>query len=474
MLEEKHVLVWNSCLSIIRDIVEPQPFATWFERIVPVKLEDATLTLRVPTEFFREYLEAHYLDLLKKVLHRELGPQAKLIYEVKIVSNQPVIRYPGQNTGEFSNKEVTMQASVPATANPFVIPGLQKLKINPQLNPAYCFDNLIEGECNRLGLTAGRTIAANPGKTAFNPIFIYGASGMGKTHLAQAIGIAIKEAYPELVVLYVPANRFKIQYMDAVNVRNKLADFLHFYMKIDVLIVDDIQEFADKQGTQNAFFQIFNHLHQNGKQLVFTSDRAPVDLQKFEERLLSRLKWGLSTELMAPDFDTRLSMLRQRSFREGVDVPDEVLSFLASKITTNFRELEGALISLIANSTLAKKEITIDLASEVVGNIVGKGCNEITVERVRDVVCKYFNIDVESMDASSRKREIAQARQIAMYLSRNHTKSSLSAIGEKIGGRHYATVLHACKSVTDLIDTDTNVRQYVADIEKTLLYGNGR
>lgn len=199
-----------------------------------------------------------------------------------------------------------------------------------------------------------------------------------------------------------------------------------------------------------------------------------MDLQKFEERLLSRLKWGLSTELMAPDFDTRLSMLRQRSFREGVDVPDEVLSFLASKITTNFRELEGALISLIANSTLAKKEITIDLASEVVGNIVGKGCNEITVERVRDVVCKYFNIDVESMDASSRKREIAQARQIAMYLSRNHTKSSLSAIGEKIGGRHYATVLHACKTVTDLIDTDTNVRQYVDDIEKTLLYGNGR
>lgn len=474
MLEDKHISVWNNCLNVIRDLVEPQSFAMWFGKIVPVKLEQATLTLRVPTEFFREYLEANYLDVLKKVLHRELGPNARLVYEVKMVSNQPHVRYPGQHAGEFTNKEISMQTSIPLSANPFAIPGLQKIKIDPQLNPSYCFDNLVEGECNRLGVTAGRMIATKPGDTPFNPIFIYGASGMGKTHLAQAIGIAIKEKYPDLVVLYVTASRFMNQYVDAVNVQNKMTDFIHFYMKIDVLIVDDIQELADRQGTQKAFFQIFNHLHQNGKQLIFTSDRSPVDLQKFEERLLSRMKWGLSAELMAPDYPTRLEMLRMRSFREGVEISEDVLEYLASKITTNFRELEGALISLIANSTLAKKEMTLELAASVVDNIVGKVSGEITVDRVKDVVCDYFNIDRKDMDASSRKREVAQARQIAMFLSRSHTKSSLSAIGEHIGGRHYATVLHACKTVSDLMDTDKTIRQYVSDIERALFYGNGR
>lgn len=473
-MEINHISVWSNCLKMIKDVIEPQPYATWFERIVPVRLDGATLTLRVPTEFFREYLEENYLDLLKKVLQRELGSAAKLIYEVNIVSNQPHIRYPGQNVGPMSNREIAVQPSADSNANPFVIPGIQKLRINPQLNPTYCFDNMVEGECNKLGLTAGRSIANSPGKTAFNPIFLYGASGMGKTHLAQAIGIAIKTAYPELVVLYVPANRFKTQYMDAVNVKNKLTDFLHFYMKIDVLIVDDIQEFADKPGTQNAFFQIFNHLHQNGKQLIFTSDRAPVDLQKFEQRLLSRLKWGLSAELQAPDFNTRYTMLKMRSFREGVEIPDDVLRFLASSITTNFRELEGALISLIANSTLAKRTITVDLAAKVIENIVGKSTAEISVERVSEVVCQYFNLPKASLDTKSRKREIAQARQIAMYLSRTYTKNSLSMIGAKIGGRHYATVLHACKTISDLIDTDRDVRQYVSDIEKTLMFGNGR
>lgn len=474
MLENKHIAVWNNCLTIIRDVVEPQPFATWFERIRPVKLEGATLTVGVPTEFFREYLETHYLDLISKVLRRELGPQARLVYEVKIVSNQPHIRYPGQYNGEMTNREIAIQPSADVMANPFVIPGLQKLRINPQLNPTYCFENMVEGECNKLGLTAGKSIARNPGKTAFNPIFLYGASGMGKTHLAQAIGIAIKNAHPELVVLYVPANRFKTQYMDAVNVKNKLTDFLHFYMKIDVLIVDDIQEFADKQGTQNAFFQIFNHLHQNGKQLIFTSDRAPVDLQRFEQRLLTRLKWGLSAELQAPDFNTRYHMLKQRSFREGVEIPDDVVRYLAQRITTNFRELEGALISLVANSTMAKRAITVELASKVVDNIVGKGACEVTVDRVSEVVCSYFNISKAAIEAKSRKRDVAQARQIAMYLSRTLTNSSLSVIGEKIGKRHYATVLHACKTVADLMDTDRNIRQYVSEIEKSIMYGNGR
>ena len=468
MLEEKHVLVWNSCLSIIRDIVEPQPFATWFERIVPVKLEDATLTLRVPTEFFREYLEAHYLDLLKKVLHRELGPQAKLIYEVKIVSNQPVIRYPGQNTGEFSNKEVTMQASVPATANPFVIPGLQKLKINPQLNPAYCFDNLIEGECNRLGLTAGRTIAANPGKTAFNPIFIYGASGMGKTHLAQAIGIAIKEAYPELVVLYVPANRFKIQYMDAVNVRNKLADFLHFYMKIDVLIVDDIQEFADKQGTQNAFFQIFNHLHQNGKQLILTSDRPPVLLQGVEERLITRFKWGMVAELEKPTVELRRDILRNKIRRDGLQFPSEVVDYIAENVSDSVRDLEGIIISIMAHATIYNRDVDLELAQRIVKKVTHNENKPVTVDDIIRAVCTHYGLEPAAIHTKSRKRDVVQARQVAMYLAKTYTDLSTAKIGNLIGNRDHATVLHACKTIKALREVDKAFQVEMDEIQAGL------
>lgn len=319
-----------------------------------------------------------------------------------------------------------------------------------------------------MGVTAGESISMAPGKTAFNPLFLFGASGLGKTHLAQAIGVAIKEKYPDLVVLYVPGNRFKTQYMDAVNAKNKLTDFLAFYMKMDVLIVDDIQELATP-ATQNAFFHVFNHLHQSGKQLVFTSDRAPVDLQNFEERLLSRLKWGLSVELQRPDFATRLAMLKARSFREGVKLSDEVLTFLATRIKTNFRELEGALISLIANATLAHKEATVELAEKITEKIVGEEKNDITIDKVQNVVCEYFNISKELLLSPSRKRQIVQARQIAMYMSRNLINCSLSTIGAEIGGKDHATVLHACTTVSDLMSTDRLFKQYVSDIEKMLV-----
>ena len=369
------------------------------------------------------------------------------------------------------NKTIQVNTFTPAgNPGPFVYPGIQRVQVNPHLNPVYNFKNLVVGECNRMGYTAGESISAAPGKTAFNPLFLFGGPGLGKTHIAQAIGIAIKEKYPELVVLYVPANRFKTQFMDAAGVKNKLTDFMAFYMKMDVLIMDDIQDLVG-QSTQNALFNIFNHLHQCGKQLIFTSDRPPVELESFEERLLSRLKWGLSVELQKPDFNTRLEMLQARAFREGVrdQIPDEVLIYLATTIKSNFRELEGALISLIANATLAHKEVTVALAEKITEKIVGEQHTEITIDKVQTAVCDYFNISREMLLSKTRKRHIVQARQIAMYMSRNMINCSLSTIGSEIGGKDHATVLHACTTVTDLMSTDKTFKQYVTDIEKMLV-----
>ena len=469
MTQERHIFVWNNCLNFIRQNIEPKQFNLWFGPIKPVSLVESTLTVEVPSEFFREYLEGAYLDILKAALKKELGVSAKLVYLVTPVRKQNSMMYPASHGNAPVNKTISVETfSRGGNPGPFVFPGIQRVQVNPQLNPVYCFENLIVGECNRMGFTAGESISNAPGKTAFNPLFLFGGPGLGKTHIAQAIGIAIKKMYPELVVLYVPANRFKTQYMDAVNVRNKLTDFLAFYMKMDVLIMDDIQDLMG-QSTQNAFFNIFNHLHQSGKQLIFTSDRPPVELENFEERLLSRLKWGLSVELQKPDFTTRLNMLKARAFREGVQLSEDVLHFLATRIKSNFRELEGALISLIANATLAHKEITIDLAEQITEKIVGEQQNDVTIDKVQKVVCDYFNISRDELVSKTRKRQIVQARQIAMYMSRNLINCSLSTIGMEIGGKDHATVLHACTTVNDLMSTDKSFRQYVSDIEKMLV-----
>ncbi len=315
-----------------------------------------------------------------------------------------------------------------------------------------------------MGVNAGESISLAPGKTPFNPLFLFGGPGLGKTHIAQAIGIDIKERFPETVVLYVTGNEFKTQYMDAVK-GNRIVDFLAFYQRIDVLIVDDIQDMVG-QGTQNSFFNVFNHLHQNGKQLIFTSDRAPVDLQNFEERLLSRFKWGLSVELSRPDYDTRLHMLRSRAQREGVDVSEDVLSFLASRVKSNFRELEGTLISLVAHATLGHRDITVDLAENITGKIVSEQSSDISMDLIVSTVCEYFNITRDMMLSKTRKRQIVQARQIAMYECRNLIQNcSLSTIGAELGGKDHATVLHACNTVQDLMATDKLFRQWVEDIE---------
>ena len=468
MTEAKHTMVWNNCLSIVQDIIRPQSFRTWFEPIKAVKIAGSILTIEVPSNFFREYLEEHYIDLISKALKRELGKEAQLEYNVKVVSGEDMVTYPQQPSKEIKNKSVPFPNQAGNITNPFIIPGLQQLEIDPQLNSLYSFENFIEGECNRLARSAGLNIADNPGKGTFNPLFLYGKSGLGKTHLAQAIGISIKNQFPEKIVLYVSANRFMTQYMDATTVKNKLTDFLHFYQMIDVLIIDDVHEFSGKAGTQNAFFHIFSHLHSVGKQLILTSDKAPVDLQDLEIRLLSRFKWGLLAELLPPDYQTRVEILKAKSYKDGITLPEEVISYVASRVTTNIRELEGTLISLLAHSTLTNKKIDLDLAESLIEKLVTRNRPEITVDRIQKVVCDYFKIEPEKFLSPSRKRELVQARQISMYLSRNHTKNSLASIGSQTGGRDHATVLHAYNTVCDLLDTDRSFRKFVVDIEKQL------
>ncbi len=468
MEQERHIMVWEACLRVFKEILEPGQFSTWFKPIRPVSITGNVITVEVPSEFFREYLEEYFLDVITKVIKRELGTGAGLNYMVRPVHEQPPMTYPASHGSTPVNKTITVPTYSPnSNPGPFVYPGTHRVQVDPQLNPIYCFQNLVRGECNKMGISAGESIANNPGKTAFNPLLLFGGPGLGKTHIAQAIGIDIKEKFNDLVVLYVPANRFKTQYMDAVN-KNKITDFLAFYQKMDVLIVDDIQELSTS-GTQNAFFHVFNHLHQNGKQLIFTSDRPPVELQKFEARLLSRLKWGLSVELLKPDYNTRLEMLRARSFREGIALSEDVLVYLATRIKSNFRELEGVLMSLIAYSTFPHEEATVELAERITRNIVGEQRNELTIDMIKNIVCDYFNISRETLLSSSRKREIVQARQIAMYMARNHINCSFSTIGSEIGGKDHATVVHACSTVSDLISTDRSFKQYVSDIDKIIV-----
>lgn len=465
MDESRHIEVWRRCLEIISDVIPEGSFKTWFMPIKAVSLENDTFTLEVPSEFFKEYLEEHYIDVISKTLKREVGENVRLLYKVNIANVSVVI--PKKENADVGNESINLYKKE-GLINPFAIPGLQQIKIDSQLNPNYNFANFIEGKCNRLGRSAGLSIAEKPGANAFNPLFIYGGSGLGKTHLAQAIGIAIKEKFHKNAVLYVTANRFQTQYMDAIHVKNRLTDFLNFYQLIDTLIIDDVHEFADKPGTQNAFFHIFNHLHQAGKQLILTSDKPPVDLMGLEQRLLSRFKWGLSVELLPPSYETRVEILKAKSFRDGIILDDEIISFIASKVVGNVRELEGTLISLLAHATLNKENITLDLAKRLIEKIVTVNNVEISLTKIQDAVCEYFGISNEALVSKTRKREISQARQIAMFLGRNLTKKSLATIGSQMGGRDHATVLHACNTVSDLIDTDKNFKQYVRDLEERL------
>lgn len=475
-MSKDHHHIWENCLRIIKDNVPYISYRTWFEPIVPVKLDKDILTIQVPSPFFYEYLEEQYIDILRKTLRKELGTGAKLEYSVVVdnnlnANNRPyTVKLPTNQNNNLKNRPVTATFQDDgAIKNPFVIPGIQKLNIDPQLKQDNTFENFIEGECNRLARSASYAVAQKPGGTAFNPLMLFGNSGLGKTHLAQAIGIEVKERFPEKIVLYVNANKFQTQFSEATRNNNR-NDFLHFYQMIDVLIIDDVQEFAGKEKTQETFFHIFNHLHQTGKQLILTSDKPPIELKGLEQRLLSRFKWGLTADLQVPDFETKMNILRKKIYKDGIEIPEEVLEYIASHINSNVRELEGALISLLAQSTLNKKEINIELAIKMINKLVKCSVKEITIDYITKTVCDYFNLPVDSLIIKTRKRETVQARQIAMYFSKNMTKSSLASIGSQIGGKDHATVLHACRTISNLKDTDKNFKVYLDEIEIKLKY----
>ncbi len=465
--------VWENCLNLIKDNVSPQNFKTWFEPIKAIKLDNKVLTIEVPSQFVYEWLEEHYLDLLRKTIKHELGAQGRLEYSIVMEnafnnSKPYTVKFPAKNSSNLKNPSVAMPLDISTTIrNPFIIPGLKKLDVDSQLNPSYSFENFIEGDCNRLARSAGYAVANKPGGTSFNPLLIYGGVGLGKTHLAHAIGIEIKNAFPNKTVLYVPSDRFMHQFVDAVK-NNSTNDFIHFYQMIDVLIIDDIQFLAGKEKTQDVFFHIFNHLHQNGKQIILTSDKAPVDLQGMEQRLLSRFKLGLSADLQIPDLETRIAILKKKMYVDGIELPNEITEYLAMSITSNVRELEGALISIIAQSSLNKKPITLELAKQMVDKFVKNTVHEISIDYIQKVVCDYFDLPLEVLKSKTRKREVVQARQLAMYFSKSMTKSSLSNIGIHCGGKDHATVLHACRTVNNLMETDKKFKTYVSDIQKRI------
>jgi chromosomal replication initiator protein len=473
-MNNEHRSAWEKCLKVIKDNVPGSSYKTWFEPIVPVRLENNVLTIQVPSAFFYEYLEEQFIDILRKTLRMVLGVGAKLEYNVVMgnsATNDPItVSYPTNNNNRIQNKPLTVPLRTEEKSSikiPFIRPGIQKLQIDPQLKPDNTFENFVEGDCNRLARSAGYAVAHNPGGTAFNPLMIYGNSGLGKTHLAQAIGIEVKERFPDKVVLYVNANKFQTQFTEATRNNNR-NDFLHFYQMIDVLILDDVHEFAGKEKTQETFFHIFNHLHQTGKQLILSSDKPPIELKGMEQRLLSRFKWGLTADLQTPDFETRMEILRRKIYNDGITLSDEVLEYIASHVTNNVRELEGALVSLLAQSMLNKREITLELAAKLINKLVKNSKRELSIEYISKVVCDYFSMPVDALQTKTRKREVVQARQIAMYFSKSLTKYSLASIGAQIGSKDHASVLHACKTVNNLKDTDKNFRQFVEDIEKKL------
>lgn len=454
--------LWNRCLKVIKDNISEAAYSTWFEPIVPLKYENGEFVLQVPSMFFYEYIEEKFAELLRVTLYREVGEGTKLLYRI-MVDKAATTTIPAEDKTVVVER--VPDKIVKSGINPFE-PVVQQ-DIDPQLNAAYNFNTFIEGTSNKLARAAGISIANEPGKTIFNPLFLFGKSGVGKTHLVNAIGMMTKQLYPEKRVLYVSANLFQIQYTDAVR-RNETNDFLNFYSNIDVLILDDIHEFMDKQGTQKTFFHIFNHLHQNGKQIIMTCDRAPGSLEGMEERLLTRFQWGLSAEIEMPDFELRKAILKSKIYKDGLEISEEVIDYIAANVTDSVRNLEGVLVSLLAHATLTDEDIDLALAEKVVGKVVAATPNVISVEKIRDMVCDYFALPLDAVMSKTRKREIATARQVAMYLSKQYTKSSLSVIGKLIGGRDHATVLHACSVVNDLMDTDKNFRMSVKELEQRL------
>lgn len=473
-MEKEHVRIWAKCLSLIREQVVPKKFRILFEPIRALKFQDGVLTLQLPSAYVHEQLEGEFIDVLRSVLQHVIGPNAKLMYSV-VVDPKTSDARTITSAPQVKTTENIIYAAGPKeqeVKNPFQ-KDTRRIEIDSNLNPSYTMNSYIEGSCNRLARSAGMAIAQHPGGTAFNPLLIYGGSGLGKTHLAQAIGWEIKQNFPNKVVLYVPTNIFQSQFTEAV-LRNELNNFMHFYQLIDVLILDDIQELAGKEATQRTFFHIFNHLQQAGKQLILTCDKAPVELQGMEERLLSRFRWGLAAEIKMPDYDTKREIFVHKARKDGMDFSEEVIDYICKQMIHNVRELEGVMISLLAQSAFIKRDLTLEVVQDILEKIVRRQRREeeLTVSKIQQVVCEHFKVPEELLQTKTRKREIVQARQVAMYLSKNLTNDALSYIGRQLGKKDHATVVYACKVVADLMQTDRNFKLEVEEIQRKLYSGN--
>lgn len=460
--------VWTDCLDVVKQSVGEENFNTWFKPIVPLSVEGDVLTIQVPSQFFYEWLEDNYVPVLKKALNTVLGPTGRLEYSVIVDSgntnNPPVsVHYPNG----MGNKRSAINGSGNDEYSPFTFKALNPLTVNSRLNPTYTFENFVEGDCNRLARSAGVAVAKKPGITSFNPLMLYGGVGVGKTHLVQAIGNEIRNNMPNKIVLYVDQNDFTTQFLNALQ-NHKLQDFQNFYLQVDLLILDDVQFLAGREKTQEMFFHIFNQLHQSGKQIIMTSDCPPRDMKGFQERLLSRFKWGLTADLQEPDFETKLAIIHRKMQADGIDIPTEVAEYLAYSVDTNLRDMEGVLNSLIFHATLLKKDIDLELAKEVLKNIIKEIQSDVSVDFIQKTVSEYFKVDLESLKSKIKKREIVIPRQVAMYFCKRYTQLTLALIGENFGGRDHSTVIHALESVEDMMKTDSNFKSSVEELGKKL------
>lgn len=466
-MEEKASVYWDKCKDLLRGELTESAFRTWFAGIVPLSFENGVLKLQLQSQFMADYIEDNYSSLLGRVLFRVCGPGTRLEYRIPIDSTSGV----GITTYSQGVEQEKLLLARPPQSPASVAKQMQEPQLpqlDSRLNPGQTFDSFVQGEVNRMARTVALSVARNPGKTAFNPLFIYGGSGVGKTHLLNAIGNQVKALYPEKRVLYFSANDFKMQYM-AASQNNKLADFLGFYQSIDVLLMDDIQFIKNLDRTQEVFFHIFNHLHQSGKQIVLASDKSPLEIKDVDERLITRFKWGFSGELHRPDFCLRRDILKNKVERDGVLLSDEVIDFIAKNVRDNVRDLEGVLASLLAYSTLSDEQISLELAERVVNQLVDVTIATITVNNIMDAVCEEFGVTTEQILSLSRQKEVVQARQVGMYLTRKLLNKPLIEIGNCFGGRTHATVLHAISCVKDEMSVAPVFKRQVTRLESRLV-----
>ena len=453
---------WGKSLALIRQNVTQQQFETWFKPIVFEHYNEATKTIlvQVPSLFVYEYLEENFLNLLKTVLYRSFGEGAQLTYRVVTDKEHKLTQ---DLEADPTDAEPRKERSG-ANQSPSPMDVDKAADIDTQLDPHLNFKNYVEGTSNKLARSLGLSIAEHPSQPQFNPMFIYGPSGCGKTHLINAIGLRCKQLYPEKRVLYISARLFQSQFVDA-NLHSSINDFIHFYQTIDMLIVDDIQEWVNATKTQDTFFHIFNHLFRNGKRILLVSDRPPVDLKGMNERLLTRFSCGLIAELEKPNVELCTDILKAKIRRDGLHIPDEVIRFIASTANGSVRDLEGVVNSLLAYSVVYNSNVDMRLAERVIKRAVKVDDNPLTVDEILDTVCNHFSVTLSAVNSKSRKHDLVIARQVTMYLAQKYTKMPASRIGRLVGNRDHSTVIHSCAQVENRLKVDSSFKEEVNSIE---------